>query len=326
MAFLKRKTALPVVFITSASLLNLLILSGFYYPFNSQTALGGPEKIISGGNAFLESSPPLNFDIAQGPDEFGGFAVIDSSFLLSPGSPLSNILPTRDGLMIYKVQSGDTLSSVASNFGISLNTLFWANPNLKARSVLKVGQEVVVLPVSGVLHQVKENDTIASLSNQYSVSPDQITQFNPRISLGNTIIIPGAKPNSKSVSSAPSNLPRLAGYFAIPTTGWNWGRLHHNNAVDIANACGTAIYAAAEGLVVESKTGWNQGYGNVVVVEHPNNISTRYAHLQKSAVEVGQYIVQGDSVGYMGNTGNTHGPTGCHLHFEVAGAVNPFAK
>ena len=113
----------------------------------------------------------------------------------------------------------------------------------------------------------------------------------------------------------------------MPTTGWNWGRLHNYNAVDIANACGTSIYAAAEGLVIDEKSfGWNGGYGHYVDIEHPNGVITRYAHTEKNSVSVGDYVAQGDVIAYIGNTGLTHGVTGCHLHFEVRGARNPFTK
>ncbi len=116
-------------------------------------------------------------------------------------------------------------------------------------------------------------------------------------------------------------------YFIIPTTGWNWGTLHYNNAVDIANSCGTPVYAAAAGLIVEnSAKGWNEGYGHYIKIEHPNNTETLYAHLDENIAPSGKYITQGELIGYMGNTGNTHGPTGCHLHFEVHGTKNPLAK
>ena len=115
--------------------------------------------------------------------------------------------------------------------------------------------------------------------------------------------------------------------ISIPTTGWNWAKLHNYNAVDIANACGTPIYSSAEGLVVESSNGdWNEGYGRYIVIEHPNNTKTKYAHNQKNLVSVGDYVAKGDQIAVIGNTGLTHGPTGCHLHFEVNGARNPFAK
>jgi murein DD-endopeptidase MepM/ murein hydrolase activator NlpD len=114
----------------------------------------------------------------------------------------------------------------------------------------------------------------------------------------------------------------------MPTEGFNWGILHNQNAVDIANSCGTPVDAAAEGLVVDESGNdvWSSGYGRYVIIEHPNNTKTRYAHLEKVAVSIGDYVTQGSQIGTMGNTGNVHGPTGCHLHFEIYGAANPFAK
>lgn len=135
---------------------------------------------------------------------------------------------------------------------------------------------------------------------------------------------------SQSYNIANNNAPKDkdAAYFAPPTIGWNWGKLHHYNAVDIANRCGTPIYASAEGFIIEedSTGNWNDGYGNYIKIEHPNNTQTLYAHLEKSAVSISQHVKAKDFIGYIGNTGNTDGPTGCHLHFEVHGAKNPFAR
>lgn len=317
---------MPAVFIAAASVFNLMALAGFYQPSDAGAILGGPEQLTD-NNVFLTAAAPLDFKIARGPDEVAGFVVVDGSFLLSSNSSLSNVLPARDGLMIYKTRPGDNLSKIAANFDVSLNTIFLANPNLNERGLLRTGQELVILPVSGVLHEVKEGETLLTIAAAYGVDPDRIVKRNKQIAAGSTIIIPGAKTRNLPSAFRPvNNLPNLGKYFAIPTVGWNWGQLHPNNAVDIANACGTAVYAAAEGLVARASSGWNSGYGNVVAIEHPNGVSTRYTHLQKVGVETGQFVVQGDLIGSMGNTGNTDGPSGCHLHFEVIGAQNPFAK
>mgnify|MGYP001578006362 FL=1 len=130
--------------------------------------------------------------------------------------------------------------------------------------------------------------------------------------------------SQRSTSPLPETGPDLKGYFTMPTEGFNWGKLHSNNAVDIANACGTDIRAAAGGLVNEASTDlWGGGYGHYVIISHPNGTKTRYAHMNKISVSVGQYVKKGDSIGSMGMTGNS---TGCHLHFEVLGAVNPFVS
>ncbi len=281
---------------------------------------------------FIEESLPvldisvfqdLDFSIASSDEDVAGFVLLQESALYNANSPLSNIVSSRDGLLTYKVQSGDTLSKIAANFGISLNTVLWSN-NIKPNSI-KPGQEIVILPVSGVLHQVQEDESLDSIAAFYGVEVATILKYNKPTA--DTLIIPGVKPKKTFAAGSLANLPNLPGYFVIPTTGWNWGRLHSVNAIDVANACGTPIYAAAEGLVVaERSSGWNDGYGHYVDIEHPNGVITRYAHTQKNAASSGDYVAQGDLIAFIGNTGNTHGPTGCHLHFEIKGARNPFAK
>jgi len=324
-------TVLTVVFILSASVFNVLFLASLEQP-SGQNSFPFRELIQevsaqndAGGNAFISEDT-----VSESYNDQINFIIIDSTALLNANNPLSNVIPSRNGLLVYKIQSGDNLSKIAANFGISVNTLFWANPNLK-NTILTPGQEVVILPVNGVLHQVQSDETPESVAQVYGISAEKISQFNKGLTTqwvtGATIIIPDGKPLRNAKTSLISDLPNLIGYFAIPTTGWNWGRLHNYNAVDIANACGTPVYAAAEGLVIESSDdSWNGGYGRYVVLEHPNGTKTKYAHNQKNIVSIGDYVVKGDQIAIIGNTGNTHGPTGCHLHFEIVGARNPFAK
>ena len=74
-------------------------------------------------------------------------------------------------------------------------------------------------------------------------------------------------------------------------------------------------------MLVARGSGWNGGYGSYIVIAHPNGTQTVYAHLSKVFVSVGQYTAQGFNIGNVGSTGNS---TGCHIHFEVRGAKNPF--
>lgn len=313
----------------AASVFNVLAFERFYQPAR---ALGGPSLAASLESAFVDETLDLLAEISSGAlplaasdEDAAVFVALEEAALFNATSPLSNILPNRDGLIIYKVKSGDTLSTIAANFGISLNTILWANQGLK-KNLLRPGQEIVILPVSGVLHQVQEGESIDSIAALYKVDPRQIIKYNKNLN-ASTLIIPGAKPQKNAARASFSGLPSYPGYYVIPTTGWNWGRLHPYNAVDIANACGTPIYAAAEGLVTEERSyGYNGGYGHYVDIEHPNNTLTRYAHTSKNFVSVGDYVLQGDLIALMGNTGKTHGPTGCHLHFEVRGAKHPFIK
>ena len=92
--------------------------------------------------------------------------------------------------------------------------------------------------------------------------------------------------------------------------GVRWGRMHEG--IDIACAYGAPVHAAAAGTVIYA--GWMQGYGNLVVLDHGNGISTAYAHASAILVSVGQSVGQGEEVSLVGATGHATGP---HLHFEV---------
>ena len=92
--------------------------------------------------------------------------------------------------------------------------------------------------------------------------------------------------------------------------GWRWGRMHEG--IDLAVGVGTPVVAAAAGTVIVA--GWLGGYGNLVVVDHGNGVSTAYGHNTSVTVGVGQSVAQGQLISYSGNTGHSTGP---HLHFEV---------
>ncbi|MBI4034241.1 MAG: peptidoglycan DD-metalloendopeptidase family protein [Candidatus Brennerbacteria bacterium] len=288
---------------------------------------GGPVEDSEENAGFFLGTAAIGNDIEYEKDNS---FIFDGALILGNSHPLSNLLPTRDGLQTYKVQEGDTLSGIAARFGISLQTVRWANPTV--RSVIRAGEEITILPVSGVLYPTKDGDSLESIAGLYQIDPQTIKDYNPRYQKiletpGELLVLPYAKPLGSNTLSVSQNLPNLGNYFVLPASGWNWGRLHDSNAVDIADQCGKPIYASAAGLVVEeSDEGyWNQGHGNYLILEHPNGARTRYSHTSKNLVSVGDYVSQGDHIALIGNTGNTHGPTGCHLHFEVHGARNPFA-
>jgi murein DD-endopeptidase MepM/ murein hydrolase activator NlpD len=85
-----------------------------------------------------------------------------------------------------------------------------------------------------------------------------------------------------------------------------------HEGIDIGVGYGTPIHAAAAGVVVWA--GWLGGYGNLVVVDHGNGLSTAYGHQEQVAVSYGQHVDQGQVIGYVGCTGHCFGP---HVHFEV---------
>ncbi|MBU6141778.1 M23 family metallopeptidase [Patescibacteria group bacterium] len=334
-------TAMTVVFIAVMAIGNFVVSQyifaapGGYQALKAQLYLSGQplsvDAALSADTAALYSGSPIDSEAAIAVNTDAPMNVVGGAALLNSDNPLSNVVPTRGGVLLYTVQSGDSASIIAANFGISLNTLIWANTGVNW-SVLRPGQQLTILPVNGVLHQIQDGETLDSIAALYDVSVQSILHANPgfvpsQIATASSLIIPGGRPVRSTNYASLSGLPSLPGYFSIPTTGWNGGRLYSYNAVDITNACGTPVYAAAEGLVVEVVgSGWNGGYGNYILIDHPNGTKTRYAHTSKNLVSVGDYVAKGKEIALTGDTGQNDGPSGCNLHFEVYGAKNPFAK
>lgn len=156
----------------------------------------------------------------------------------------------------------------------------------------------------------------------------------------NPITVPTVEPPRPAPRIVPYYGPSLDGYFIFPTSGYNHGRLHSYNAVDISRGddClyeSIPVFAAASGVVTatyptQSTARWaNSGYGNYFMILHPNGVVTLYAHLKNILITSGQYVNQGSIVAFMGGYPRTAGAgnsTGCHLHFGVRGAAQPFAR
>ena len=281
-------------------------------------------------------------DLLQGyhninPSGIGGLeiAIVDNT-ALAPMAEDASIFIDRGvsgtgEISVYIVRQGDTLSKIAEMFGVSTNTITWAN-DIKNNKI-REGQELVILPITGVRHTVKKGDTLRSIINKYKADLDEVLAYNglssdSKIAPGDELIIPdgqvsGTQSTIASRSSASNAVQVSAGYYLRPISGGRKSQgIHGYNGVDIAAPTGTSIYASAEGTVIVSKkSGYNGGYGLYVVVSHPNGTQTLYAHMSRNDVSVGQRVTQGQVIGAVGNTGRSTGP---HIHFEVRGAKNPF--
>ncbi|MBI2593900.1 M23 family metallopeptidase [Candidatus Daviesbacteria bacterium] len=250
----------------------------------------------------------------------------------------------RSEIIEYEVAQGDTLSSIASKFGISQETIKWAN-KMDSVDTIKPGEKLKILPVSGVAHIVKSGDTLESVAKIYDTGSQGILDFpfndvpdDFKLQIGQVLIVPDGVPPEARVTPRPKPKTFFAkgpqstfqapggGNFMWPVNGqmsqyFAW----YHPGIDLANRAAPAIYAADGGTVVVA--GWpdNYGYGNRVVVDHGNGYQTLYAHLSNIYVSAGQSISRGQSVGQMGSTGRS---TGTHLHFEIRYkgiAVNPLA-
>lgn len=113
-----------------------------------------------------------------------------------------------------------------------------------------------------------------------------------------------------ALQKTPFALPIKSSFRFTSGFGMRWGRMH--NGTDFAAGHGTPIYSTADGVVIHA--GWLSGYGRLVKIQHEFGIETRYAHMSKIRVKVGQRVSRGDRIGDMGNSGRS---TGTHLHYEV---------
>ncbi len=239
----------------------------------------------------------------------------------------------RTEIVTYTVQIGDTVSTIAGNFDISVNTILWEN-NLNAYSLIRPGDKLAILPVSGITYKVARGDTLSRIASSNNIEEAQILEVNKiapesQLAVGQKIIIPGGRKQTYTArtSSGLSGLSALSDLLrpnaAIPAAGnkMNWPTLGYritqyyswrHYAVDIANKKGTPVYAVDAGVV--EYIGWGTGYGNQIIIDHGGGKKTRYAHLSKFYVAKGQQVKKGTAIAAMGSTGWSTGP---HLHFEI---------
>ncbi|NBQ27068.1 MAG: M23 family peptidase [Rhodobacteraceae bacterium] len=122
-----------------------------------------------------------------------------------------------------------------------------------------------------------------------------------------------------AVEKIPFANPLKSAYRYTSGYGRRWGRMHYGT--DFAAPHGTPIYASADGVVVHA--GWASGYGRLIKIRHEFGYETRFGHLSKIRVNIGQKVSRGERIGDMGNTGRS---TGTHLHYEIrinGNAINP---
>lgn len=232
---------------------------------------------------------------------------------------------TRVGIEYYIVKKGDTVSSIAEQFGITINTILWAN-RLTQSSYIRPGDKLTILPVSGVSHTVKKGETLAAIAKKYQADADKILEFNKladaaALRAGQVLIVPEGKiiyvpPAPKPYVSAPvpERVYASSGqlFWPVPSRRITQYFTWRHPAIDIGLSTGGTVAAAEAGTVIYA--GWGRGYGLQVLIDHGNGMKTRYAHNSRLIVAAGDRVGRGDTVAMSGNTGWSTGP---HLHFEV---------
>ncbi len=300
------------------------------------------------------SNPKASLDV---PVMIAGSSIVANIGPLGTESDVAN-LPATDQISIHVVRDGDTIASIAKLYDVSVGTILVAN-NLSRGDKLTKGQVLTILPFSGIEYTVKKGDTLAKIAKKYGAPADDIVRYNDitvntDLVVGTTLLIPDAEgfvldqntssstsgTSSSSSSSSSStqstgmhgksrNTTSYPNFYIWPIAG-HAGRITQGahgsrmNGIDIGAPKGSTIVASAAGTVLIAATfGYNSGFGEYVVIEHPENgTKTLYAHMSKVLVTPGQTVAQGDAIGEVGSTGHSTGP---HVHYEVRlnDVINP---
>jgi len=327
--FTRASAHLAVVAVTLAA----IALSGVEWPAQAASdfpapVLSAPAENEKNGNQVAAALAGINGHngtvfLNGGNGASGGGTI---TRLAQPGT----VIPERPRLDVitYTIQAGDTVQAIADLFRLIPTTIMWANPAIEdAPDLLRIGQEVTILPIDGVYHEVAGDDTLASIAEKYEVEPEAIIacEYNylespdQPIKEGAYLIVPGGeKPYiPKVVTTYTGSVPegaRGTGRFQWPVLGRiTQGYWYGHRAIDVGAPTGSALLAADGGFV--SFAGWTDvGYGYLIVIDHANGFATYYAHLSNMYVFAGQAVERGQVIGAVGSTGWSTGP---HLHFEV---------
>ncbi len=240
-------------------------------------------------------------------------------------------------IRVYKVQPGDTLESIANQFGLQVTSIQWSN-DISDEKLLQIDQELLIPPVDGIIHTVREGDTFWDIARIHGVEVDAIIQANPRLNPdtlqpGHQLIVPGGKParSPRSTASrsgtdrddrAPIAAPVLQGLLwpvtgeVTDTFGWRthpvYGTPNFHEGIDIGIPEGTPIRATADGKVIFA--GWYGGWGLTVKLDHGDGLVSRYSHTRQLMVSVGDTVTAGQVIALSGNTGISTGP---HVDFGI---------
>ncbi|WP_307067313.1 M23 family metallopeptidase [Alkalibacillus filiformis] len=280
---------------------------------------------------------------------------IDSSKLLNVDQLAKMIERGTMTQQIHEIQDNEALSTVASDYDLSVDELIELNPDVEEDSIIRVGDELNVTGLSSLV-EVAYTETI---TEEESIDYETITEKTDSLYRGESEVEQSGSDGLKELTyevtmnngeELERNLveeevieeprdeiikegtkvisSRGTGDFAWPavggtitsTYGPRWGS--HHDGIDIAGVSNRSILAADNGVVVEA--GYHSGgHGNRVIIDHNNGYRTLYAHLSSIGVNVGETVKQGSTIGQMGSTGRS---TGVHLHFEVeknGRTVNP---
>jgi murein DD-endopeptidase MepM/ murein hydrolase activator NlpD len=334
---LTSERALPVAIAALVVLASVVSFAPVAAPAGAAGALTAdisvPVRIAIGG---LNGQADLGGLLAEETADASGY--LDDATLYKPVAVDTSVQSASEMLVRYTVKSGDTLTGIASRFGVSMMTVWWAN-KLKSKDDLRIGQQLVIPPVNGLVVTVAVGDTIDSLATEYKVEAKDVVAVNQledtNLIVGQVLVMPGAKgepiptpkPASKPQTSGGGGSGGSGGAGVAPKYSggaWAWPVVGGGNYIsqyfhyghyglDVAADYGSTVVATRPGVVVFA--GWkSNGGGYQVWVNHGSGIYTSYNHMSAVTVSPGQSVAKGQRVGRVGMSGWATGP---HLHLEV---------
>lgn len=280
-----------------------------------------------------------------------GIEIVESylpaSQLKSLEQAIQELTEEQEQQVIYKVVSGDTLSEIAIKVNIPMDDIIAMNDSLESEnSILQIGQELIITVPEPELSVVREevnyyeeiyDAEVIYIDNEDWYTTKSVVLQQPSAGFRKVIaqetfvnkeltereilkeeVVMEAVPKivERGTKVPPSYIKPLSGGRLTSKFGRRSapvpGASTNHKGTDWATPVGTSVVASSGGTV--AKAGWGSGYGYVVYINHPDGNQTRYAHLSKVLVKVGQTVKQGERIALSGNTGRTSGP---HVHFEL---------
>ena len=244
---------------------------------------------------------------------------------LCPAPALSRV--TR-----HTIASGETVESIAEQYGLIPATLLGFNPVLRSGNV-SAGTEVLIPPYNGIQVEVPSGTTWQQLANTYNVRADALFEINGCQDMPSVVFIPGVNwsPTPSPAAAAPVENNPLNGYplpaiaEVLTSYGWqldpNTSEYVFQSGVNLQAEAGTPVFAVGSGTIAFA--GSQDTYGNLVVINHSQGLQTRYAQLGSIAVQVGQQVSSGSQIGTVADAddgvdaGDDSSETRSYLHFEV---------
>ena len=225
----------------------------------------------------------------------------------------------------HVLANGETLSEITSSYGIDMEALVGANPDLSSLDRLPVGVELLIPPGSGLLVTWQPGLDLAELLREHGADPVEVLRANlihapGDLRPGMLLWLPGIEPAAALERLARVRERenryvwpvhgRITSYFGRRNLGLGTSSFHRG--LDVAAPTGTPIVASRSGTV--SFAGWSGSYGYLVRVRHAGGDETWYAHQSRILVSLGEWVEQGQILGRVGSTGLSTGP---HIHFEI---------